>query len=133
MDDKPTKDQKLKHARHNAANVRVKELETFLFQTFIAASEHFNHQISYLLDMIQTEDMSSWTLTTYKQLFTFLEHLFQDENCILRSVMKFSLMLVNINPDVTWLDEITEALKNTATSLNDYIIFSQNLPIKIKK
>ena len=47
--------------------------------------------------------------------------------------MKFALMLVNLNPDVTWLDEITEALKNTATSLNDYIIFSQNLPIKIKR
>lgn len=47
--------------------------------------------------------------------------------------MKFALMLINFKSDVIWLDEITEALKNTATSLNDYIIFTQNLPIKIKK
>jgi hypothetical protein len=76
--------------------------------------------------------MGAWTWTDYKNLTTFLKKLFEDENCVLRSVMKFSLMLINFNPDVTWLDEISEALKNTATSLNDYVVFSQNLPIPIK-
>ena len=47
--------------------------------------------------------------------------------------MKFALMLVNFDPDITWLDEVTEALKNTITSLNDYVIFSHNIPIKIKR
>lgn len=71
--------------------------------------------------------MWNWTWTDYKNLTTFLKKLFEDENCVLRSVMKFSLMQINFNPDVTWLDEVSEALKNTATSLNDYVVFSQNL------
>ena len=133
MKDDFSKAEKLCHQKFKAAQKRKKELEGFLYETFIAVSQHFNHQIQYLLDLVnRRETMGTWTWTDYRNLASFLKKLFEDENCVLRSVMKFSLMLVNFNPDVTWLDEISEALKNTVTSINDYIVFSQNLPIAIK-
>ena len=34
-------------------------------------------------------------------------------------------------PEVTWLDEISEALKNCAEGLNAYLIMNNNLPVQV--
>ena len=93
LQDDATKADKLCHQKYKAAIVRKDELEKPLYETFIAVSQHFNHQIQYLLDHVnKREEMWNWTWTDYKNLTTFLKKLFEDENCVLRSVMKFSLM-----------------------------------------
>ena len=40
----------------------------------------------------------------------------------------FSLFMSAHKADVTWLDEIAEALKNSAEGLDFYIIMSKNIP-----
>lgn len=42
----------------------------------------------------------------------------------------FSLMMSSHKPDIIWLDEISEALKNCAEGLNSYLIMQYNLPVK---
>jgi len=42
----------------------------------------------------------------------------------------YNLMMNAHKPDVIWLDEISEALKNTADGLNAYLVMNQNLPLK---
>ena len=42
-------------------------------------------------------------------------------------------MFCTYNVDITWLDEIAEGIKNVATQLSNFTIFTQNLPVKIKK
>ena len=44
----------------------------------------------------------------------------------------FSLMLCTYKPDITWLDEIAETLKGTATAYSNYITFGLNLPIEVR-
>ena len=35
-------------------------------------------------------------------------------------------------PELIWLDEIAEALKNCAEGLNAYLVMNQNLPLKVQ-
>ena len=42
----------------------------------------------------------------------------------------FSLMMSCHKPDIIWLDEISEALKNCAEGLNSYLIMQDILPYK---
>ena len=50
------------------------------------------------------------------------------EHSLLRVILMFSLMVCAHKADVTWLDEIAEALRNCAEALDFYIIMTQNIP-----
>ena len=41
--------------------------------------------------------------------------------------------MVAHQPDIVWLDEIAEALKNSAEGLNSYLQMTLNLPLKAQK
>ena len=44
----------------------------------------------------------------------------------------YNIMMNAHKPGVIWLDEISQALKNTAEGLNTYLVMNQNLPLKIQ-
>ena len=46
----------------------------------------------------------------------------------MRIVLSFCLSVCSFVPNVIWLDEITEALKNCATALNQLIVTCNSLP-----
>ena len=89
--------------------------------------------MTFLIDELWKLDVNSWSDSELKDLFNYLERVFSDENCLLRSIKKFCLMFCTYNVDITWLDEIAEGIKNVATQLSNFTIFTQNLPVKIKK
>ena len=109
------------------AQERVKVLDGILYQTFIDISEHFKIQLNFALGEIEKIDWEGWTEEHGIALFKFLEGLFSDENSILRCVQMFNLMVLGFKPDITWLDEIAEALKNAVTSLDNCITYSKYL------
>ena len=57
-----------------------------------------------------------------------MSKLMNNENSILQIVLKFNLMMSAHKPQVTWLDEISEALKNCADGLDSYLVMFCNLP-----
>ena len=89
--------------------------------------------MTFLIDGLWKLDLNSWSDSELKDLFSYLEKVLSDENCLLRSIKKFCLMFCTYNVDITWLDEIAEGIKNVATLLSDFTVFSQNLPAKTKK
>ena len=59
-----------------------------------------------------------------------MHKIFNAEKSIPRICLMFSLMMSSHVPDVIWLDEISEALKNCAVGLNSYLSMKSNLPYK---
>jgi len=64
-----------------------------------------------------------------KSYYDFLCSLYNAENSIPRMSLMFNLMMTAHKPDITWLDEIAEALKNSAEGLNSYLQMFQNLSL----
>ena len=89
--------------------------------------------MSTLIDGLWKLDLNSWSDAELKDLFIYIEKALSDENCLLRSIKKFCLMFCTFNVQITWLDEIAEGIKNVATLLSDFTIFTQNLPSKTRK
>ena len=65
-----------------------------------------------------------------KQFYDFISVLFNAEKSIPRITLMYNLMMNAHKPDVIWLDEISEALKNSAEGLNTYLVMNQNLPFE---
>lgn len=65
-----------------------------------------------------------------QKFYDFISKLFNAENSLPRIALMFSLMMSAHKPEVTWLDEIAEALKNCAEGLNSYLLMYSNLPYK---
>ena len=55
--------------------------------------------------------------------------LYEDENGLSRTILMFSLMMCAHKVEVTWIDEISEALKNCSLGLDTYIIMMTGIPI----
>ena len=86
-----------------------------------------------MFSKFQGVEITDWDEENVKKLFNYLNTIFSSEFSATRSVMTFSLMLCTFKSDLTWLDEIAETLKATATALSNYITFSYNLPLKIRE
>lgn len=71
--------------------------------------------MTFLIDELWKLDFNSWSDSELKDLFNYIEKVLSDQNCLLRSIKKFSLMFCTYNVDITWLDEIAEGIKNVAT------------------
>ena len=63
--------------------------------------------------------------------FSFAEKILDSDKSILRICLMFSMMMTAHKPDVTWLDEIAEALRNCVDGLNTYKIMRKNWPVKV--
>ena len=102
-----------------------------LYETFIQISQVFKTQLEGITEQVRESKVHCWEdAEEAKSFFTFLDGIFGAEKSIHRICLMFSLMMLAHKPDVTWLDEIAEALKNCASGLNSYLIMYQNLPWK---
>mgnify|MGYP000890461902 CR=1 FL=1 len=56
------------------------------------------------------------------QFYTYMCDIFSQDFSLLRVIQLFSLMMSAHKAEVTWLDEIAEALKNCALALDSYLL-----------
>ena len=84
-----------------------------------------------ITEAIQKARVHEWTSeeqqVKQKELFAFLTKLFNIEHSPARISLMFSLMVCTHKPEVLWLDEIAEALRNCAEGLDSYILLKQNM------
>lgn len=104
-----------------------------LYETYILISQRFKSLITDITQQIQTEKVYEWEDTEQiKSFYSFISVLFNAEKSIPRITLMYNIMMNAHKPDVIWLDEISEALKNTAEGLNAYLVMNQNLPLKVQ-
>lgn len=95
------------------AQVQKKVLEDILYNSFITVSESFKVQMAELTKVVKETKPWLWDSDEkIKSFFAFLAGVFNDENGVPRVILMFSLMMMAHKADVTWVDEIAEALKN---------------------
>lgn len=106
----------------NHAKERKKLLEPLLYDSFILVSQQFKALVQSVTIKVSQAKVYDWPDDEQiKAFYDFLSSLFDAENSIPRVSLMFNLMMVTHKPDVTWLDEIAEALKNSAEGLNSYL------------
>ena len=114
------------------AQAQKKVLEDILYHAFISVSEGFKAQMEELTKFVQETKAWDWEEEGQVQsFFNFLAAIFNDENGVPRVILMFSLMMMAHKADVTWIDEIAEALKNCALGLDHYS--TMMLSIEIEK
>lgn len=102
-----------------------------LYETFIEISQIFKSQVLDITQQIKDAKIYNWEdKEQIKSFFCFISSLLEAENSINSICLMFSLMMSSHKPDIIWLDEISEALKNCAEGLNSYLIMQYNLPVK---
>ena len=67
-----------------------------------------------------------WTQDKQQEYFSYLEKNFLGELAASQLTNLFTLALCSYKPEVTWLDEASEALCNCATGYNSYLLARQN-------
>lgn len=100
-----------------------------LYETFIELSQKFKGLSQGITEQLRLAKVHDWEdKDQRKSFFDFVSKLVNDENSVLQIVLKFNLMMSAHKPQVTWLDEISEALKNCADGLDSYAVMFNNLP-----
>ena len=91
----------------------------------------FKSQCEDITKQVKAAQVHDWEdQEAAKGFFDFVSTIFNAEKSIHRICLMFSLMMTAHKPDVTWLDEIAEALRNCADGLNSYLNMYKNLPYK---
>ena len=104
-----------------------------LYETFILISQRFKSLIQDITKQITSGKVYEWEDTEQiKGFYSFISVLFNAEKSIPRISLMYSLMMSAHKPELIWLDEIAEALKNCAEGLNAYLVMNQNLPLKVQ-
>ena len=104
-----------------------------LYETYILISQRFKSLIQDITQQISTEKVYDWEDTEQiKSFYDFISTLFNAEKSIPRIALMYNLMMSAHKPDLIWLDEISEALKNSAEGLNAYLVMNQNLPYQVQ-
>ena len=97
-------------------------LEDIMYNTFIDTSESFEAQMKELAKHVESTKAWEWEdVDQMQKFYKFLASIYNEENGIPRVMQMFSLMMCATKADVTWIDEMTEALKNCANGLDSYI------------
>lgn len=100
-----------------------------LYETYILLSQQFKELICDITNQVRDAKVYNWEdKDQIKGFFDFINSLFNADKSIPRTALMFSLMMSAHKPQVTWLDEISEALKNCAEGLNSYLNMYNNLP-----
>jgi hypothetical protein len=102
-----------------------------LYDTFISISEIFKELIQDITHQVREARVYEWEdKDKIKQFFDFIAGLYLADESIPKTILQFCMMMCAHKPEVTWLDEISEALKNCAEGLNSYLIMYSNLPFQ---
>ena len=97
-------------------------LEDIMYNTFIDTSESFEAQMKELAKHVESTKAWEWEdVDQMQKFYKFLASIYNEENGIPRVMQMFSLMMCATKADITWIDEMTEALKNCANGLDSYI------------
>ena len=91
-------------------------------------SHQFKEQINALVDKLTaSNEAGELSATDYQEVADNFFTMISADNSIYKNVQRFSQIFSFIKIEVSWLDEVAEALKNTLTAFNSYIIFTKNL------
>ena len=102
-----------------------------IYETFILISQNFKELLTNMTECVLSSKIyESENKDHVKDFYSFISKLFNSENSIPRISLMFSMMMCAHQPNVTWLDEIAEALKNCADGLNQYLLMYKSLPYK---
>lgn len=100
-----------------------------LYETFISFSQIFKELIQDITNQVRLAKVyEKEDKDQIKKFFDFIAGLYMADESIPKIILQFCMMMCAHKPDVTWLDEISEALKNCAEGLNSYLIMYSNLP-----
>lgn len=93
-------------------------------------SVYFKEQVHAVVDILKDGRLYKWGNESNKLegFFDMLKGMYQNDLSLTRIVLNFCLTVCSFVPNVIWLDEITEALKNCATALNHFIAMCNCLP-----
>lgn len=124
-----TQPEKAKLQALKDAQERKRVLEPFLYHTFIFVSQRFKAQLKSITEHVRSAKVyEQEDPAEIKKFYDFISTLNSGDKSIPRIALLFSLMMSAHKPEVTWLDEISEALMNCAEGLNFYLVMSSNLP-----
>ena len=107
---------------YNGAVKTKAELERIVFKAFIDVTEHINYQMKTLNQVVENNELASFSEDEVKTLTDSLKAFFSRDASLLRSIMFFSLSFSCINVDITWLDEIAEGLKHVIFAVNGALL-----------
>ena len=87
--------------------------------------------MSAMIEKIDSISLSEWSdKEQLEELFTFFGKILQDEESLTHLCLQYGLMVSTHKAEITWLDEIAEALQNCADGLNFYCIWEMKLEKK---
>ena len=110
------------------AEGRKELIEENLYETFILVSQSFRNMMEDITSKVNKARVYEWTDEEEQNaLFAYLGKVFNDERSICRHALTFSLAVCTHKPEVIYLDEITEALRNCATGLDSYLLMKMNM------
>ena len=113
------------------AQAQKQVLEDILYHTFITISEGFKTQIEELAKVNEATKAWQWEeIEEIQKFYNFLAEIYNNENGIPRVILMYSIMMCAHKVGVTWIDEVSEALKNCAVGLDSYINICQGIPVE---
>ena len=87
--------------------------------------------MSAMIEKIDSLNLSEWSdKEKLEELHTFFCKILQDEESLTHLCLQYGLMVSTHKAEITWLDEIAEALQNCADGLNLYRIREMKLDQK---
>ena len=109
-------------SKYTQAIESKKALDNIIHHAFINVSEHIKFQMGQLTQLVEELDVTKWTEEELQSMSNCLKTIFSRDASIFRSSLFFSLFFASYQVDVTWLDEIAEALKHTTSAVNNAIL-----------
>ena len=79
------------------------------------------HEIT---SIVAKTNVSEWSEEEQESKYEYLYSFLDSDNSLMRVIQMYTIMMGTHKPDVTWLDEIAEALKNCAQGLSSYLTMS---------
>ena len=81
-----------------------------------------------IVKIIRSAKVKDWDLIDQKNFYELIKQNCFQEDSLHSQVRLFNIMMCTHKPDITWLDEIAEALRNCANGCDYYLIDSMNEP-----
>ena len=72
--------------------------------------------------MLEATNFESWTDEEINGLSEFASSMISRDNSLLSTVTLFALSFSSFEVDITWLDEISEGLKNVMIATNKIVV-----------
>lgn len=117
------------------AQSKLEILEPIFYETFIQVSTYFKEQMFLLTEQFWAKSIQEWdSESDWKECYDKLLKLINGENGennLARVLTELALGVSSYIPNVTWLDEISEAIKNCIIGSNHFIAMCHNYPTSV--